>query len=341
MHVTGAIEEIHAGKKMRDRYGRTIDYMRVSITDRCNLRCRYCMPEAIVPAAKEEILTCEEICQVCGAAARAGISRLKITGGEPLVRADCAELIKRLKNIPGIRQVTMTTNGVLLYRYLPKLLESGLDAVNISLDTLSEKTYEALTGTEELPRVFSGIRMAQQAGLRVKINCVLLKGVNDGEWEALAELTETLGVDVRFIELMPIGYGRAFVPVYNDMLLQRLHEKYPKLEKDECVHGNGPAIYYRIGGAGGSIGFISAMHGKFCSGCNRLRLTAPGKLKPCLCYADGIDLKRILRGSRGGRDVQAELLKAFFQAADDKPQMHRFEAADGVSEQGQMVQIGG
>lgn len=315
----------------------------------------------------EDILTYEEIQMVCGAAVRAGISRFKITGGEPLVRKDCAELAGMLKKVPGVRQVTMTTNGILLDQCLPRLLENGLDAVNISLDTLSAKTYERITGRAEFARVFHNIELAVQEGLKVKLNCVLLKGVNDGEWGKLAELTEKMQLDVRFIEMMPIGYGRDFEPVYNEMILQKLYGRYPELEKDEEVHGNGPAVYYRIKGAPGSIGFISAMHGKFCSGCNRMRLTAQGKLKPCLCYGEGIDLRHILRGgaSCSGKELQRnlqeslkeamresmaegsekdageQLYEAFLQAAGSKPQMHRFEEADGVSEKGQMVQIGG
>lgn len=368
---------------MKDRYGRTIDYMRISITDRCNLRCCYCMPDGIQAALAQEILTYEEIEVICRAAARAGISRLKVTGGEPLVRADCAQLTGMLKQIPGIQQVTMTTNGILLDKYLPQLLENGLDAVNISLDTLSEKCYGQITGRAELPRVLANIRQAVQAGIKVKINCVLMKNRNSREWLNLAELTKELQADVRFIEMMPIGCGKDFEPVYNEKILNRLYERYPNLEKDDSVHGNGPAVYYRIKGAKGSIGFISAMHGKFCGSCNRIRLTSDGKLKPCLCYADSVDLKKILRrgtqpfadrrcsgGVERGMEeawqeealqeetwkgealreeawqedalqIEDELYRAFRQAVQQKPGMHRFEGLDGVTEKGRMVQIGG
>lgn len=331
---------------MIDRYGRTIDYLRISITDRCNLRCRYCMPDGIQAARAEEILSYEEIQTVCQAAARAGISRLKITGGEPLVRADCTHLIGMLKRIPGIRQVTLTTNGILLRQYLQQLSDSGLDAVNISLDTLSEQTYEQITGKKELAKVLENIRLAEKAGLKVKINCVLLRGINDGEWRELAALTKELQADVRFIEMMPIGYGKNFEPVSNITVLEQLYEIYPGLEKDESIHGNGPAVYYRIKGAKGSIGFISAVHGKFCDSCNRMRLTSFGKLKPCLCYADSVDLKQILRKGQekmSDKTVQPgeDLYRAFLLAAKQKPQMHCFEGADGVTEKGQMVQIGG
>ena len=326
---------------MKDRYGRTIDYMRISITDRCNLRCCYCMPNGIDTVPMKDILTYEEIRTVCYAAVRAGISKLKITGGEPLVRKDCANLVGMLKKIPGIRQVTMTTNGVLLDRYLPQLLENGLDAVNISLDTLSALTYEKITGKAELSGVLSNIRLAEQAGLQVKINCVLLKSINDDEWQQLSELTKELQTDVRFIEMMPIGHGVNFTPVYNETILQKLYEIDSSLEKDERIHGNGPAVYYKMKDAKGSIGFISAMHGKFCDSCNRLRITSTGKLKPCLCYADGVDLKRILRGSASEVEIMEGLYRAFLQAIGTKPGMHRFEETDGVTEKSRMVQIGG
>lgn len=329
---------------MKDRYGRTIDYMRLSITSQCNLNCCYCMPEKIAPVPERELLAYEEILSVCAAAARAGISRLKITGGEPLVRKGCAQLVGMLKQIPGIRQVTLTTNGILLHRVLPQLLENGLDAVNISLDTLSEQTYEAITGKPELSRVLANIRLAVQAGLPVKVNSVLLKGINGDEWQALAGLTKKMPVDVRFIEMMPIGYGKNYAPVSNEILLKELYREYPGMEPDQRVHGNGPAVYFWIPGAKGSIGLISALHGKFCSRCNRLRLTAEGQLKPCLCYADSVDLRRILRGNTAkGEDgaLEKALDQAFMQALEHKPQMHRFEVPGGVTEQGQMVQIGG
>ncbi len=339
---------------MKDRFGRTIDYMRISITDRCNLRCRYCMPDTITPVPEEAILSYEEMETVCRAAARAGISRLKITGGEPLMREGCASFIGRLKKIPGIRQVTMTTNGILLDRYLPQLLKHGLDAVNISLDTLNPDVYEQITGRNELFRVLDNTGLAVDAGLPVKVNCVLIKGINDREWQELAELSRNLKIDIRFIEMMPIGHGKKFEPVYNDLLLKQLLEQYPDLEKDKRVHGNGPAVYYRLPGARGSIGFISAMHGKFCGSCNRLRLTSQGKLKPCLCYADSVDIRSILRGGASGEafeknmdnhrinlNQEKELCEAISQAVSQKPGMHQFEAADGVTEQAWMAQIGG
>ncbi len=338
---------------MEDRYGRTIDYMRVSVTDRCNLNCRYCMPDTILQAPDSRLLTDEELVCICRVAAQEGITRFKITGGEPLVRAGCAKLVGTLKKIPGVRQVTLTTNGVLLQQQLEQLLENGLDAVNVSLDTLCPQRYEFLTGNNELARVLEGIYQAVDAGLPVKLNSVLIKGLNDDEWQSLTELTKTLPVDVRFIEMMPIGAGAAYEPgAYNDGLLQKLRACYPGICSDPRIHGNGPAVYYQIPGALGSIGFISAMHGKFCDNCNRLRLTARGALKPCLCYGDSVDLMPILRGSKGrmaeppdlrGQEmtIEKKLQAAFQQAVVKKPAMHCFEKAAEVTETGSMFQIGG
>lgn len=325
---------------MRDGFGREIDYMRISITDRCNLRCRYCMPDGIIQVPMSGILTYEEIIRVCHAAARADIRKLKITGGEPLVRLGCPELIGKLKKITGIEQVTMTTNGVLLAEYLPELLDNGLDAVNISLDTMSRKTYEQITGRDELPQVMEGIRQAIASGIPVKVNVVLQRGINESEWEELAYLTRENSLDVRFIEMMPIGYGKEYQTIYNEDILAKLREREPELYEDISVHGNGPAVYYRIPGAKGSIGFISAMHGKFCGNCNRLRLTSMGKLKPCLCFGDSIDIREILRES-GEESVDELLYQAVCEAVRMKPEQHRFEALSDITEQKKMVQIGG
>jgi Molybdenum cofactor biosynthesis enzyme len=283
------------------------------------------MPQGASFVPQEDLLTDQEIQQVCRAAARMGISMVKITGGEPLLREGCAELVGMLKRLPGIRQVTMTTNGILLHQYLLQLLANGLDAVNISLDTLSENTYAQMTGKPQLSRVLANIRLAGQAGLSVKLNCVLLKGVNDKEWQGLSALTQKMPVDVRFIEMMPIGHGREYTPVSNEMLLKELYRIYPDLETDRRIHGNGPAVYYRIKDAQGSIGLISAI----------------GRLKPCLCFADSVDLGAVLRGNMPEEKKQEALCQAFCQALADKPRMHRFEVPGAVTEQAQMVQIGG
>lgn len=325
---------------MRDSFGRNIDYMRISITDRCNLRCRYCMPEGIELVLMKKILTYEELEIIGQAAARAGIRKLKITGGEPLARLGCPELIGKLNRISGIEQVTMTTNGVLLGKYLPELIENGLAAVNISLDTLDREKYREITGRDELDNVLESIRLALDAGLHVKINSVLQKGMNDGEWLELANLTKKYPLDVRFIEMMPIGYGKKYETVYNEDILEGLKRQYPDIREDLSVHGNGPAVYYRIPGAKGSVGLISAMHGKFCGYCNRIRLTAQGKIKPCLCFEDSVDIYELVKEPDRKKAVE-QVYQAIAKAIRIKPANHRFEELDKITEVKKMVEIGG
>ncbi|MDO4617513.1 MAG: GTP 3',8-cyclase MoaA [Lachnospiraceae bacterium] len=329
---------------MEDFYGRNIDYMRVSITDRCNLRCRYCMPEDIQLNQMSEILTFEEIEEICQAAADIGIKKLKVTGGEPLVRLGCPELIGKLKKIPGIEQVTLTTNGILLKQYLPELVENGVDAINVSLDSLDREQYASLSGKDRLEDVLEGIHAAAACNIPLKINSVLIPGYNDGSWEQLVELAAGNPLDVRFIEMMPIGYGKKYTAVDNGTLLSQLQAKYPDMQSDSKKHGNGPAVYYRIPGFQGSIGFISAVHGRFCGSCNRIRLTSQGKCKPCLCYDESVDLRQLLRGGQeetGPETRRILLQEGLKKAVSMKPAQHCFEALSRITEVKQMVQIGG
>ena len=321
---------------MKDLQGRDINYMRISITDRCNLRCKYCMPDGIELLPMSEILSFEEIIRVCRQAVELGITRFKITGGEPLVRKGCASLIREIKRLPGVEQVTMTTNGVLLSGYLEQLSEAGLDAVNISLDTLHRKEFAELTGADHLPEVLESIDAAVESGLRVKVNAVLQKGKNADEWQQLLELAKDRPLDVRFIEMMPIGRGRECMGIANDELLKQIQENYPGVCKDERVHGNGPVVYYHIPGFAGSVGFISAIHGVFCSSCNRIRMTATGDLKPCLCYQDSVSVREAARYGTD-EEVRARLEEAITM----KPKQHCFDEEQGITEQRKMVQIGG
>ena len=327
---------------MIDATGRVVDYMRVSITDRCNLRCRYCMPDGIEQVEMAQILTYEEIKRACTLAAGLGIRKIKITGGEPLVRKGCVDLVKMIKEIPGVSQVTMTTNGILLKEHLNRLMQAGLDGVNISLDTLSRKKYQNITGTDACETVRQAIVAAAESGMRTKVNAVLQipdydRGIDDNDdWQELVSLAENLPVDVRFIELMPIGYGKKNQGVSNIDLLEEIRKKYPKMQKDTKIHGNGPAVYYKIPGFAGGVGFISAMHGKFCAACNRIRLTSTGELKPCLCYGKTYPLRELLRD---GTDMQVE--EQIKKAIWEKPAAHCFEDPEGITEEHQMAQIGG
>lgn len=321
---------------MRDLYGRNIDYMRISITDRCNLRCRYCMPTGLSWIPMEEILTYEEIETVCRLAVSLGINKFKITGGEPLVRKGCPELIGRIKQIPGVEQVTITTNGILLGEQLDRLILAGVDAVNVSLDTLDAEKFRQITGFDMLNRVKASILSAVDKGMRVKLNTVLQSGVNDKEWPKLMELAKHHHLDIRFIEMMPIGFGKKSRMVSNSDLLSWMQQLYPGMEADEVRHGNGPAVYYKVPGFEGSIGFISAIHGKFCESCNRIRMTSTGELKACLCYQDSISLRDAVR--QGDENEIRRLLKLTISR---KPEMHCFETLDSVTESRQMVKIGG
>ncbi len=321
---------------MTDKYGRIIDYMRVSIIDRCNLRCQYCMPTDIKWIPPQEILSLEEITEICRQASQIGIKKIKVTGGEPLIRKGCVDLIRMLKEIPGIEQVTLTTNGVLLAQYAEQLNNAGLDAINVSLDTLDPEKYLKITQSDALADVLDGISAIEKYDFPLKINSVLQRGVNDSDWQELIGLAKDRRIDVRFIEMMPIGHGKQFDPISNAEILQKLREHYGAVEEVEKVRGNGPATYCHIPAFTGNIGFISAIHGKFCSACNRIRLTSTGQIKPCLCYEDHISLKEAVRSGRTD-----EIQKLLLSAIDRKPDGHRFDESEMITEKHEMAQIGG
>lgn len=321
---------------MKDSYGREINYMRISITDRCNLRCKYCLPDGIELCPMKDILTYEEIACICRVAVSLGIDRFKITGGEPLVRKGCAELIKMIYGIPGTKEVTLTTNGILLGKYLPELYKAGLRNVNISLDSVDKKTYQDITGFDQLETALCSLKQALAIGMHVKTNTILQRGCNENAWKELILLAKEYPIDVRFLELMPIGEGKNEAVYSNKELIEEIKSLYPDVELDETRHGNGPAVYYKIPGFKGSIGFISAIHGVFCSTCNRLRLTSVGELKPCLCYDETISLCDDVRSG----NVE-KIRKNIEHAIQIKPKEHCFSNIENVSEKRKMAQIGG
>ena len=329
---------------MRDLYKREIDYMRISITDRCNLRCGYCMPCGVEWIPMEQILTYEEIAAVCKEAAKLGICKIKITGGEPLVRKGCPALVRMIKSVPGIDQVTLTTNGVVLREFAEELKEAGVDGINVSLDTLDKIKFEKITGFDRLQDVLDGIEKALAAGIRVKINTVLMPGINETAWKDMVLLAEKKPLDIRFIEMMPIGSGNGIASVSNRDVLRELENIYGELEIDNEVHGNGPAVYHRIPGFTGGVGFISAIHGKFCAGCNRIRMTAKGEIKPCLCYGESISIRDVLRqqGEQSAdEDITEKIRKILEEAVLRKPKAHCFEERWEITEMKKMAQIGG
>lgn len=321
---------------MKDSYGRTVDYMRISITDRCNLRCRYCMPEMPCFLPRKELLSLEEILDICVCGARMGIRKIKITGGEPLLRPGCVELIRKLKEIPGMEKVTLTTNGVLLAPFAEALYQAGIDGVNVSLDTLNEETYRKITGFDKLAQVLEGLDTMSRFPVPLKTNMVLLPWENGKDWKELALLAKNRRIDVRFIEKMPLGKDKETEGVSNILLLEEMQASFGKAEPDGRSHGNGPAVYYRFPGFQGSVGFISAIHDNFCAGCNRLRMTAEGKVKPCLCYEENFSLKEAVRA--GNREEIRELLRS---AVEKKPQRHCFAHTEQITEQRDMWKIGG
>ncbi len=285
--------------KIVDSYNRHINYLRISVTDRCNLRCVYCMPAGGIPLlSHNEILSFEEITRIARIASRTGISKIRITGGEPLVRKGITSLIEQLQAIPGINDLSITTNGILLESHADALKKAGLRRINISLDSLDAEKYKKITRGGDIHAVLRGINKAQDAGFNpIKINVVVMRGVNDDELCSFAELSMQHNAHIRFIEFMPVDeksiWGKDLY-ISNDELktgLSRMGELVP-VEPDV---GSGPAVMYRLKGAPGLIGLISPLSNHFCATCNRLRLTADGKLRACLFSDDETDIKTPLR----------------------------------------------
>lgn len=318
---------------MLDQYNRSIDYMRISLTDRCNLHCRYCQPEITQFVAHENILRYEEILRICQAAVRLGIHKFKITGGEPLVRKGCADFIAKLKQVEGVEQVTLTTNGTLLLRFLPELVAAGLDSVNISLDTTDSKQYTELTGGC-LDDAFAGIAAAQKAGLQFKLNCVPLKSMSIAEIMRILQFAEGCQAPLRFIELMPLACNSSLQGLAGAEIRTALRQLGVQLNRDRQSYGNGPAQYYRLAGYNIPVGFIEPIHNRFCVSCNRVRLTSVGFLKTCLYSNDGINLSQLLRNGISDEELEQNLRQTIFM----KPWGHKFDIrAAGFN----MSQIGG
>ena len=338
---------------MQDGLGREIDYLRISVTDKCNLRCRYCMPpHGITPLAHEEILTLEEIFRLVGIMEQLGIRKVRLTGGEPMVRKNLPWLVEQIHGLCGIREIAMTTNGTLFASQAKIYREAGLTAVNISLDTLDPERFRCITGCDRADRaagvdsVLRAIDAALEQQLRVKINCVPCVEMNGDDIEGIAALAADRPVDVRFIELMPIGCGKEYTGIPSKEILRRLEQHFGKaIAFSEKVNmATGPAEYYQFPGFSGRIGFISPISHKFCNECNRIRLTCEGRLKLCLHYDRGLELKPLLRSGASDEEIGRQIINAL----KEKPSEHHFrekaageELPGGVEEQRKMVQIGG
>lgn len=382
---------------MRDGLGREIDYLRISVTDKCNLRCKYCMPpEGVTSVPHEEVLTLEEILRLVGIMEQLGIRKVRLTGGEPMVRKNLLWLVEQIHRLPGIEEIAMTTNGTMFAERAEDYRKAGLTAVNISLDTLDPERFRKITGgyiagkcvtAEDMcgnsasqKTMCKGVKLREGQGvdsvvhaidaaiaqnLQVKINCVPCLEMNGEDIESMAGLARDQNIDVRFIELMPIGCGREYTGLSSEEILARLERVYGaacKVERksgpaadtgEECSGGipgavgrntDGPAEYYHFPGFIGRIGFISPISHKFCKECNRIRLTCEGRLKLCLHYDRGLELKPLLRGGASDEEIKERILAAL----QEKPAEHHFRAqaadkaeANEDEEQRKMVQIGG
>lgn len=313
---------------MKDNFGRDINYLRISLTDNCNLRCIYCTPEKL-SQKKEEKLLFEDISKIIKVAKEIGIKKIRLTGGEPLLRKDLFQIISEIKK-SGINEIYITTNGILLEEKIKDLKEAGLIGVNISLDTLDEDIFNKITRGGEIKKVINGIKKSLSLGLKVKINSVIIKGINEDSIYQLAELTKSNKIDVRYIELMPIGEGKKYQGLNNNEILKKLKNRY-KLE--EYFEINGVTEYYKLKDSKGRIGFISPINNCFCKECNKIRITSSGEIKRCLNEEGRINLKNI--------NSENEIKFLLENEIKNKPEKHLFGEKKELIEKKNMNEIGG
>ncbi|WP_391573573.1 GTP 3',8-cyclase MoaA [Cohnella sp.] len=331
--------------RLIDRYGRVHDYLRISVTDRCNLRCVYCMPEEGMQFEPgHRILSYEEIVEVVATLAPLGVKRLRLTGGEPLVRKELDRLVAMLSAIPGIEDIALSTNGIYLAAFAERLKKAGITRVNVSLDSLDSDRYAAVTRGGDVRKVLAGLQESRRVGFDpIKLNVVLMKGTNDDEVERFLRMTQEESIHVRFIEYMPIGFESPswktrYLPL--EHVLDTCRRKGWSFAPCRDVYGNGPANSYRLNGAVGTFGLIHPVSEHFCGSCNRLRLTADGNIKSCLYWSDEYNVRK-----HAGDPAAIEAL--FRRALAAKPETHEMAAAlDGASRSRtstvrRMSQIGG
>lgn len=323
-----------------DSFQRRISYLRVSVTDRCNLRCQYCMPaEGVTPSHRQDLLSYEEIYRIVACFVRLGVSHVRLTGGEPLVRKDLVRLVSMLGNLPGLEDLSMTTNGVLLRQYASPLAAAGLKRLNISLDSLDQKRFEAITRGGNLEEVLAGIDRAIEVGLApIKLNMVVMRGRNEDELLEFVELACSRRLIIRFIECMPmaeVGLWNRNHFVSTDEVKKTIEIVYPL--EPVTVSGSGPAVYYQVQGTAAILGFISPLIPQFCEVCNRVRLTALGRLRLCLDHEDHLDLKALLRAGVSDEELEAQIASAILR----KPEKNRFLDNTHYVSLGVMSAIGG
>jgi cyclic pyranopterin phosphate synthase len=319
-----------------DSFGRTVNYVRLSVTDRCDLRCVYCMAEEMSFLPRAEVLSIEEFTHLGRAFVGLGVTKLRITGGEPLVRRGTIDLLQNLGQLPGLHELCLTTNGTHLPQYAQAIRDAGVKRINISLDSIDPGRFRRLTRFGDLDQVLAGIKAAQQAGLRIKLNCVALKHYNADEVPALVQFALNEGLDISFIEEMPLGHisehGRAAEYVSSEELRNQINRQYRLLPQQEIQSDAGPSRYWQVDGYASRIGFISPHSHNFCSSCNRVRVTATGRLLLCLGNEHSTDLRQLLRTD----NYSDEALRTHItNAMQHKPEKHFFE----LSEEPQIVRF--
>lgn len=325
---------------MFDKNEREINYLRLSITDKCNLKCKYCVSEKGSEFCNDtDMLTISEIEKIVTAFSLIGIKKIRITGGEPLVRKDFEDILEKISNINSIEELVMTTNGINLFKKLDILKNKNIKKINISLDSLDAEKYKEITRGGDFNNVFKGINEALEKNIEIQLNTVIMKGINDNEILDFVNLTKNLNINVRFIELMPIGEGKKFTSFRNNEILELIEKKYV-LENKKRESLAGPGVYYKVLGYSGNIGFISPISHGFCESCNRIRVSSKGFLKLCLHYKDGIDLRPYLNDKITVEKFSNILENIIFQK---KPKEHKMTALNEVEniETKSMNEIGG
>ncbi|MGL5355768.1 MAG: GTP 3',8-cyclase MoaA [Cetobacterium sp.] len=313
---------------MLDKNKRHINYLRLSITDHCNLKCQYCLPEKAKRFHNNsDLLTSDEIEKIVSAFSLIGIKKIRITGGEPLVRKDFLDVLKKINCIEGVEKIAITTNGFQLLENLDSFAKNGLNRINISLDSLNPEKYHKITRGGDFHAVFESIKNASVKNFeKVSLNVVIMKDVNDDEILDFVNLTKDLNIGVRFIELMPIGEGKKFNSVKNSEILDFIKKHY-FLESNFNLETDGPATYYKINGFLGEIGFISPLSNRFCDKCNRVRVTSEGFLKLCLHYNEGIDLKQHLKEGLSVEELSLIIEEAIY---NNKPKEHKMDSIEDI-----------
>lgn len=326
---------------MLDKSKRQINYLRLSITDHCNLRCQYCIPEKNTDFYNNcDLLSSDEIEKIVKAFSLIGIKKVRITGGEPLIRKDFQEILKKINNTQGIEKIAITTNGFKLLENLDIFKESGLNRINISLDSLKPHRYREITRGGDFNKIFETIKKAASKGFeKIRLNVVIMKGINDDEILDFVNLTKELDIGVRFIEIMPIGEGKKFTPIKNSDILSFIQENYC-LEKNSNSSTDGPASYYKVPGFLGEIGFISPLSNRFCDSCNRVRVTSNGFLKLCLHYDKGIDLLPYLKDNTSIEELASIIKEAIYNIKPKEHHMDNSENVENIESKG-MNKIGG